>query len=318
MKRHEAMRRIQSQTQKFLKVYRNKDEEESARTPVIEIVDDKEEKSDEEVIIPSDNSIDSEAEVEFDNADPEEEDKDDRVNEKPEVVSRDVTETEEESPSNTQSTDKDVSTKPEEEATEPIEVKELPARAPRRPRQRKPRFRTAGGGSIVDDESNTTTNNLNAPSTSSNADDTVLKNRNPSPRPQTQPIQKHVIMETQQQIESRRNQYATKTPVVAQPSNPIQLQQSRTNQTAIAPPRLTQPVKQPLPRQSYNNISMGPSALSNAPPNTGQKKQESVHNSIKLLVQNNYKQRMAKQPQQQPAAATPPQRMTSNAAGNAN
>merc|ERR1740123_724123 len=190
MKRHEAMRRIQSQTQKFLKVYRNKDEEESARTPVIEIVDDKEEKSDEEVIIPSDNSIDSEAEVEFDNADPEEEDKDDRVNEKTEVVSRDVTETEEESPSNTQSTDKDVSTKPEEEeeATEPIEVKELPARAPRRPRQRKPRFRTAGGGSIVDDESNTTANNLNAPS--SNADDTVLKNRNPSPSPRPQPIQK--------------------------------------------------------------------------------------------------------------------------------
>merc|ERR1712129_533651 len=90
--------------------------DESASTPVIEIVDDKEEKSDEEdeeeVIVPSDHSLDSEAEVEFVNADPYEEDTHATVDtdEKTEVVNRDVTETEEESPSTTQITDKDVST----------------------------------------------------------------------------------------------------------------------------------------------------------------------------------------------------------------
>ena len=145
-----------------------------------------------------------------------------------------------------------------------------------------------------------------------NDDEVVLKNRNPSPMPQVQPVQKHIIYENAQnpeQIEQRRGVYGTKMPVPI-PSKATRLQQSRTNDTVLGPPpqpkpqpqRLQQPPQRP-PQRQY----MGPSAMN-------QKKAVSVHNSIKLLVQSAYHHQLAKkqqkqQQQQQPQssyAAPPP------------
>merc|ERR1719361_1197475 len=89
----------------------------------------------------------------------------------------------------------------------------------------------------------------------------------------------------------------------------MKLHQSRTNDTVLAPPQpkaQPQPPQQRRPQPQY----MGPSAINtpNIPPpraaaaNPNSKKPVSVHNSIKLLVQNNYRQRLAKK-QQPPAPA---------------
>merc|ERR1719242_1852728 len=141
--------------------------------------------------------------------------------------------------------------------------------------------------------------------------------KNPSPMPQVQPVQKHMLYETGQnpeQIEQRRGVYGTNkiaapTPPKQPRGPPMKLHQSRTNDTVLAPPQTKAQPQPPQPRSPQPQY-MGPSAINtpNIPPpraaaaNPNSKKPVSVHNSIKLLVQNNYRQRLAKK-QQPPAPA---------------